>query len=58
MKHLIDAVRDAFPAVIEGQVHRVLGLTAESRGLFAPVGGCCEITSPGCETTATLCGLC
>lgn len=45
MKHLIDAVREAFPAVIEGQVHRVLGLTAESRGLFAPVGGCCEIHS-------------
>jgi flagellum-specific ATP synthase/type III secretion protein N (ATPase) len=36
-------VRSAFPARIEGQVHRVLGLTAESRGLFAPVGGRCEI---------------
>ncbi len=43
MRHLASAVRDVFPAVIEGQVHRVLGLSAESRGLFAPVGGTCEI---------------
>lgn len=43
MRHLVPVVRNTFPAVIEGQVHRVLGLTAESRGLFAPVGGCCEI---------------
>ncbi|HVR75896.1 MAG TPA: FliI/YscN family ATPase [Planctomycetota bacterium] len=43
MKRLQSAVRSAFPAVIEGQVHRVLGLTAESRGLFAPVGAACEI---------------
>ena len=43
MKHLIQAARNTFPAVIEGQVYRLLGLTAESRGLFAPVGGCCEI---------------
>ena len=43
MKRLVRVVREAFPAVIEGQVHRVLGLTAESRGLFAPVGGCCDI---------------
>jgi len=43
VRHLRKTVREAFPAVIEGQVHRVLGLTAESRGLFAPVGGACEI---------------
>lgn len=43
MRHLIPVIRRTFPAVIDGQVHRVLGLTAESRGLFAPVGGCCEI---------------
>ena len=43
MRRLIPVVKGAFPAVIEGQVHRVLGLTAESNGLFAPVGGCCEI---------------
>ena len=43
MNHLREVVREAFPAVIEGQVHRVLGLTAESRGLFALVGGSCEI---------------
>lgn len=43
MKSLRDVVDSTFPAVIEGQVHRVLGLTAESRGLFAPVGGECEI---------------
>jgi FliI/YscN family ATPase len=45
VRHLIEAARGAFPAVIEGQVHRVLGLTAESRGLFAPIGGSCEIHS-------------
>jgi len=43
MRRLAGSVRDVFPAVLEGQVHRVLGLTAESRGLFAPVGGSCEI---------------
>jgi FliI/YscN family ATPase len=43
MKRLAPVVRRVFPAVLEGQVHRVLGLTAESRGLFAPVGGSCEI---------------
>jgi FliI/YscN family ATPase len=47
VRHLHDVARGAFPAVIEGQVHRVLGLTAESRGLFAPVGGSCEIHSKG-----------
>jgi FliI/YscN family ATPase len=43
MKRLIPVVRNVFPAVIEGEVHRLLGLTAESQGLFAPVGGRCEI---------------
>ena len=43
MRSLLDVVDTTFPAVIEGQVHRVLGLTVESRGLFAPVGGQCEI---------------
>lgn len=43
MKALIETVDRVFSASIEGQVHRVLGLTAESRGLFAPVGGRCEI---------------
>ena len=43
MYDLIERVQKAFLAEIEGQVHRVLGLTAESRGLFAPVGGRCEI---------------
>ncbi len=43
MRHHTQLVQDVFPAVLEGQVHRVLGLTAESRGLFAPVGGSCEI---------------
>ncbi len=43
MRQLAQVVHDVFPAVLEGQVHRVLGLTAESRGLFAPVGGSCEI---------------
>lgn len=43
MKDLVDVVRTTFPARLEGQVHRVVGLTAESRGLFAPVGGSCQI---------------
>jgi len=47
MRHLMEAVSEAFPAIVEGQIHRVLGLTAESRGLFAPVGACCEIFSKG-----------
>lgn len=47
MKPFIAAVEAAFPAVVEGQVHRVLGLTAESRGLFAPIGGACEIHAKG-----------
>ncbi len=47
MRHLIPVVRKAFLAVIEGQVHRLLGLTAESRGLFAPIGGLCEIHCRG-----------
>lgn len=40
---LMNAVRGAFPARVEGQVHRVLGVTAEGRGLFAPIGSACEI---------------
>lgn len=47
MRHLIPVVRGTFLAVIEGQVHRLLGLTAESRGLFAPIGGSCEIHCRG-----------
>lgn len=47
MRHLIPVVRRTFLAVIEGQVHRLLGLTAESRGLFAPIGGSCEIHCRG-----------
>jgi FliI/YscN family ATPase len=47
VRHLVDAVNDAFPAIVEGRIHRVLGLTAESRGLFAPVGACCEIFAKG-----------
>ena len=43
MNPLLRALDNVFPASVEGQVHRVLGLTAESRGLFAPVGGRCEI---------------
>lgn len=43
MRTLARVVEDVFPAVLEGQIHRVLGLTAESRGLFAPVGGSCQI---------------
>ena len=52
MTGLVDVVRDTFPARIEGQVHRVLGLTAESRGLFAPVGGYCEISCRSGKTLA------
>ena len=52
MRTLFDVVDRTFPAVIEGQVHRVLGLTAESRGLFAPVGGQCEIYCRGGQRLA------
>ncbi len=43
MKYLVETVRSLAPVRVSGQVHRLLGAVAESRGLFAPVGGQCEI---------------
>jgi flagellum-specific ATP synthase len=43
MKSLIEVLRHAPTARITGQVHRLIGGIAESRGLFAPVGAQCEI---------------
>ena len=43
MRALRERVRDTFTGRITGQVHRLLGAIAESRGLFAPVGAQCEI---------------
>ena len=43
MRSLHERVRRTFPARVTGQVHRLLGAIAESRGLFAPVGAQCEI---------------
>lgn len=43
MKRLQERVRKLFPARCTGRIHRLTGAIAESRGLFAPVGGLCEI---------------
>ncbi|MBN1442809.1 MAG: FliI/YscN family ATPase [Planctomycetes bacterium] len=50
MKHLEEKVRSLFPIRVSGQIHRLLGPVAESRGLFAPVGAQCEIRCRGGST--------
>lgn len=43
MRSLIELVETLRPVRVTGQVHRLIGGIAESRGLFAPVGAQCEI---------------
>ena len=47
MKHLEETLRSLHPVRVSGQVHRLLGAALESRGLFAPIGGQCEIHCRG-----------
>ncbi|HLU49815.1 MAG TPA: FliI/YscN family ATPase, partial [Planctomycetota bacterium] len=51
MKSLVDLLATLRPVRVTGQVHRLIGGIAESRGLFAPVGAQCEIR---CRSGITL----
>ncbi|MCZ6793411.1 MAG: FliI/YscN family ATPase [Planctomycetota bacterium] len=47
MKYLETRLSSLCTVRVTGQVHRLLGAVAESRGLFAPIGGQCEIHGRG-----------
>lgn len=56
LRRLAAAVRRASPWRREGEVHRVVGLLLESRGLVAEVGSLCRIARPQGQVLAEVVG--